>query len=265
MTAGLLPASAVIGALIGSFLNVVVHRVPAGRSVISPPSACPACGHRIRARDNVPVLSWLILRGRCRDCAAPIPLRYPAVELATAAAFTIVTARFTSGAGEAVWAVPAFAFFVALGVALSAIDLNTRRLPNPLVLTGYLAGAPLLVTATLLGAGDGTAALTRAGLGALAMLAFHGLVWVVYPAGMGLGDVKLAGVTGMFLAWLGWGPLAVGVMASYLIGAVAGLVIGKGRRGVGIPFGPCMFTGAVAGVLAGERVWSAYLTLLGLS
>lgn len=263
MTVMVLPFTTLLGALIGSLLNVVIHRVPAGHSVVHPPSACPGCGSRIRPWDNVPVLSWLVLRGRCRDCAEPISVRYPLVEALTAALFAAVTVRFAgSGASADIWAVPAFLLLAALGVALSGIDLDVHRLPNPLVFTGYLAGAPLLAAATLLGAGDGPAALVRAGIGAAAMFAFHFVAMLAYPRGMGFGDVKLAGVTGMYLAWLGWGPLAVGVMASYVIGAAAGLVVGKGRRGHGIPFGPCMFAGVAVGVAVGEPLWSAYLGLL---
>ena len=260
MTVLLLPFTTVLGALVGSFLNVVIHRVPAGMSVVHPPSACPACGARVRPWDNVPVLSWLLLRGRCRDCSAPISKRYPVVEALTAVLFAAVTVRFT----QEPWAVPAFLLLAALAVALSGIDLDTHRLPNPLVFTGYLAGAPLLVAASLLGSADPTDALTRAAIGGVGMFALHFAAMLAYPGGMGFGDVKLAGVTGMYLAWLGWGPLAVGVMASYLIGAVAGLVAGKGRRGHGIPFGPCMFAGVAVGVAAGEPVWATYLTLLGL-
>lgn len=264
MTVALLPFTTVMGALVGSFLNVVIYRVPAGDSVVRPPSACPGCGSRIRPWDNVPVVSWLVLRGRCRDCAAPISKRYPLVEALTAALFAAVTVRF-AGSGDVadLWAVPAFLLLTGLGVALSGIDLDVHRLPNPLVFTGYLAGAPLLLAATFLGAGDGTGALVRAGIGAVAVFTFHFAAALVYPGGMGFGDVKLAGVTGMYLAWLGWGPLAVGVMASYLIGAVAGLIVGKGRRGRGIPFGPCMFAGVAVGIVAGEPLWSAYLGLLG--
>lgn len=262
MTVVLLPFTTLLGALIGSFLNVVIHRVPAGLSVVSPPSACPGCGTRIRPWDNVPVLSWLVLRGRCRDCAEPISKRYPLVEALTAALFAAVTVRFGGGELTDLWALPAFLLLTALGVALSGIDLDTHRLPNPLVFTGYLAGGPLLVAASLLGAGDGTDALVRAGIGAAAMFGLHFAAMVAYPGGMGFGDVKLAGVTGMYLAWLGWGPLAVGVMASFVIGAVVGLALGKGRRGQGIPFGPFMFTGVAVGVAVGEPLWAAYLGLM---
>lgn len=264
MTVVLLPFTTLLGALIGSFLNVVIHRVPAGQSVVRPPSACPGCGARIRPYDNVPVLSWLVLRGRCRDCAAPISKRYPLVEALTAALFAAVTVRFAGGTDVTdLWALPAFLLLAALGVALSGIDLDVHRLPNPLVFTGYLAGGPLLVAASLLGAGDGTDALVRAAIGGVGLFTFHFAAMVAYPAGMGFGDVKLAGVTGMYLAWLGWGPLAVGVMASYLIGAVAGLVLGKGKRGQGIPFGPCMFAGVAVGIAVGQPLWDAYLGLLG--
>jgi leader peptidase (prepilin peptidase)/N-methyltransferase len=252
-----------LGLMFGSFLNVVIYRVPAGLSVVNPPSACPACHTRIRARDNIPVLSWLVLRGRCRDCRGPITWRYPVVEALTAALVVAVGVRFGFGTPD-VWAIPAFGAVSCVGVALSAIDLDTHRLPDPVVAAGYMSGL-LLIVASVAGAGDGLDALGRAGIGCAAMFTLHFVAMFFYPAGMGFGDVKLAGVTGMFLAWLGWGPLAVGVMASYLVGAVAvgvaAVLTGKTR---GVPFGPCMFAGAAIGVAFGAPIWSAYLHTIGL-
>ena len=247
----------VLGLLIGSFLNVVVWRVPRGESVSHPPSACPSCGHAIRARDNVPVLSWLLLRGRCRDCRAPISARYPAVEALTAVLFGLVAWHLPA------WAVPAFAYLAAIGVALALIDLDTHRLPNAIVLPSYPVLAVLLTVASW-GEGDWPA-LLRALIGGVALWAAYLALILAYPAGMGFGDVKLAGLLGGALAWLGWGAFAIGSFSAFLLGGVysVGLVIaGRAGRKTGIPFGPWMILGAAVGIAVGEPLWDAYLGLL---
>lgn len=248
----------VMGLLIGSFLNVVVWRVPRGASVVSPPSACPGCDHEIRARDNVPVVSWLLLRGRCRDCAAPIAARYPLVEAATASLFVVVALRIGWS-----WALPAFLYLAAIGLALALIDLDTHRLPDAIVLPSYPVAAALLVLASW-GEGD-WAALVRAAIGGAVLWVLYFALAVAKPGGMGFGDVKLAGVLGMYLGWVGWGALVVGAFAAFLLGGVfsIGLLLsGRAGRGSGIPFGPWMIGGAAVGVLVGEAVWSAYLGVL---
>jgi leader peptidase (prepilin peptidase)/N-methyltransferase len=242
---------AVLGLLIGSFLNVVVWRVPRGESVVHPPSACPGCGRPIRPRDNVPVLSWLLLRGRCRDCRTPISVRYPAVEASTAVLFGLVAWHVEP------WAVPAFAYLAAMGVALALIDLDTHRLPNVIVLPSYPVLAVLLAVASW-GTGDWPA-LMRALIGGAGLWAAYFALCLAYPKGMGFGDVKLAGLLGGALAWLGWGAFAVGAFGAFLLGglfSVVLLVTGRARRGTGIPFGPWMLLGA------GQPLWGAYLALL---
>lgn len=260
MTAALLVALGVLGLLVGSFLNVVIHRVPAGLSVVTPASACPACGHAVRARDNVPVLSWLLLRGRCRDCAAPIGGRYPLVELATGLLFVVVGWRF----GSTPYAVAALVV-AAAGVALVMIDLDHRRLPFPI--TGAMAVgtvAALGIDAARHGAGPVPVALLSAGL----WLAVYGGIWLVTSGrGMGLGDVVLAPVLGLVLGWLGWGPALVGLGAGFVIGAVVGvglLVSGLARSGSKVPHGPFLLSGAALGMLAGGPLAAAYLRLVGL-
>ena len=256
--------AALLGGLIGSFLNVVIYRVPAGLSIVRPPSACPGCRSPIAVRDNIPVLSWLLLRGRCRSCGEPISKRYPVVELLTAVLFVGVVFRFAGGGPADLWAVPAFWVLAGLAVSLSVIDLDVHRLPNPIVFFGYAAGGVLLVAASLLGAGDGTDALIRAVYGGVGMFVFHFVLMCAWPAGMGFGDVKLALVTGMFLGWLGWGPLFIGVVLSYVLGVVfAGVLAVTGHKTKGVPFGPSMFAGAALGVAFGQPLWAAYLTTLG--
>ncbi|HYQ76882.1 prepilin peptidase [Cellulomonas sp.] len=261
-TAPLVLVAAVLGLAIGSFLNVVVWRVPRGASVARPPSACPRCGHSIRARDNVPVLSWLLLRGRCRDCAAPISARYPLVEAGTAALFAGVTAL----AGPT-WALPVLLYLAALAVALTLIDLDAHRLPDAIVLPAYPVCAALLALASWNPGGEPDwGALGRAAVGGAGLLALYLAAALAYPGGMGLGDVKLAGVLGLCLAWFGWDVLAVGGFAAFLLGglyATALVVTGRAGRGSGIPFGPWMLTGAFVGLAVGGPVGGWYLGLLG--
>jgi leader peptidase (prepilin peptidase)/N-methyltransferase len=249
----------VLGLAVGSFLNVVIWRVPRGESVVRPPSACPACGHRIRARDNVPVLGWLLLRGRCRDCGAPISARYPLVEAGTGALFGLVAWRFV----DQPWALPAFLYLGALAVALALIDLDVHRLPDLLVLPSYPVLGVLLVVASA-GSGD-WAALLRAAIGGVGLWGLYFLLAVVREGGMGFGDVKLAGLLGAAMAWLGWGPFAVGAFAAFLTGGLFGialmLVRRAGRRSK-VPFGPWMLLGAAIGVAWGADLWEAYTGLL---
>lgn len=259
VTPVLVVACAVLGLVVGSFLNVVVHRVPLGLSVVSPGSACPACGSPVRPRDNVPVLGWVLLRGRCRDCGAAISPRYVAVEVGTAVLFGLV-AWWTGPA----WHLPAYLYLAGIGVALAAIDLDVRRLPDAIVLPSYPVAAALLLAASAL-EGDGGSAV-RALAGAGAMLALYVTLVLVHPGGMGLGDVKLSGVLGAYLGWAGWAELAVGSFLGFLLGGVVGgalLVVGRAGRRTRLPFGPFMLAGAGLGLAVGEPVAAGYLALLG--
>jgi leader peptidase (prepilin peptidase) / N-methyltransferase len=250
---------ALLGLLIGSFLNVVVHRVPQGRSVVAPRSSCPACMAPVRWHDDVPVASWLLLRGRCRDCAAPISARYPLVEVATAAGFAAMALRFGTDP-----ALPAYLYLTAVGLALALIDLDHKRLPDALTLPSYPVLAVLLGAAALLGAGGSW---PRALLGAAGLFAVYFALCLAYPAGMGFGDVKLAGVLGMATAWLGWGEWTVGLFLGFLLGGLAGVVLvlsGRGGRKTALPFGPFMLLGALVAVLAGGPVVQAYRAVSGL-
>jgi len=262
LTVVLFALVAVLGLAVGSFLNVVVWRLPRSESLASPPSACPRCGHAIRARDNVPVVSWLLLRGRCRDCHEAISARYPLVELGTALLFVLVTLRF-GVEGSGAWAVPAYLYLAAVAVALALIDLDTHTLPNRIVLPSYVVAALLLALASW-GAGDWSA-LLRAAIGGLILWVAYFAMVLAYPSGMGFGDVKLAGVLGLYLAWIGWGTLVVGAFAAFLLGGLfaIGLVLGRraGRKS-GIPFGPWMLLGAAVGIGGGEQLWGAYLGLI---
>lgn len=254
--------AALLGLAIGSFLNVVIYRVPAGLSVVSPPSRCPSCEHEIRNRHNIPVVGWLVLRGRCYDCHAPISPRYPLVEAATGGLFAAVTGVLLHrGLGEAV---PAFLYLTAIGVALAMIDFDTKRLPNAIVLPSYPVLAALLVLASALS--HDWWALARAGIGGAALYAFFFALAFAYPAGMGFGDVKLAGVLGGAMAYLSWATLGVGAFGGFLLGSVVGvavLVSGRGNRKTAIPFGPFMIAGALIAIFFARPLADGYLHLMG--
>jgi leader peptidase (prepilin peptidase)/N-methyltransferase len=248
---------ALLGLAVGSFLNVVISRVPAGESVVRPASRCPGCGSAIRAWQNVPVLSWVALRGRCASCREPISLQYPAVELLTAAAFVLVVVRLDWS-----WSIPAYLYLAAIGIALLVIDLQTHRLPNAIVLPSYPVLAVLLGLASW-GAGD-LGSFVRALIGGAILFGAYFAMALAYPGGMGFGDVKLAGLLGAGLAFLGWGELAVGGFAAFLLGGVFSiglLLVGRAGRKSGIPFGPWMIAGAALGLAAGGALFDAYLGL----
>ena len=251
---GLAGLCAVFGLIIGSFLNVVIWRVPRGESVASPRSRCPGCETPIAPRDNIPVLSWVLLRGRCRTCGTAISRRYPLVELLTALCFGLLAVRFGFDA-----ALPAFLYIGAVGIALALIDLDTKRLPDKLTLPSYLVGVAALGVAALTQAGR--TPFVRALLGMAALYAFYFLLAFINPRGMGFGDVKLAGVLGLYLGWLSWPVLLVGAFAGFFLGgavSMALLALRRATRKTAVPFGPFMILGAFVAVLVGEpiaRVW----------
>ncbi|MES2169262.1 MAG: prepilin peptidase [Actinomycetota bacterium] len=266
---------ALFGALIGSFLNVVIYRVPAGKSIVSPPSACGSCGHEVRPYDNIPVVSWLVLRGKCRDCGSRISIRYPLVELGGLIFFAIVAVRFvppmftergTPPLVADIIALVAFLYLSAISLALALIDIDVRRLPNAIVLPAYAVGALLLGASSVL-SGDYWA-LARAAIGCAALGLIYLVLAVAVPGGMGFGDVKLAGVLGLFLGWLGWAPLTVGALLAFVLGGLFGialLIIRRGGRKTTIPFGPWMLAGAWIGILVGTPLAAGYLSLFALA
>ena len=243
-----------LGLAIGSFLNVVIWRVPRKVSVVRPPSHCPQCETPIRPTDNVPVLSWLLLSGKCRHCGNPIPVRYPLVEASCGVLFAVVAARF-----GAEWELPAYLVLTAALLAISLIDLEHFIVPDRIT-------APLTVSALAL---LGLAALAegngwrygRSVLGGFAFFAFLLVLNLLYPKGMGMGDVKLAFSLGLFLGWLGWGQVFLGGFLSFLLGALVGvglIATGiKGRKDV-VPFGPFLALGTMLTILWGDPVLRWY-------
>jgi leader peptidase (prepilin peptidase)/N-methyltransferase len=238
--------AAILGAVIGSFLNVVVWRLPRGESLARPPSSCPECGKRIAPYDNVPIVSWLLLQGRCRHCGALISPRYPLIELLTAVAFGAVVAvrGFDDGL---VLELP----FVACLIALAGIDYDHKLLPNRIV---YPMAAYGLV-ATLLVDRDDLAENLIAGAGAFLFLF---LAVLAYPRGMGMGDVKLGGAMGLYLGL----SVVPALLTAFVSGTIVGLVImareGAAARKKAIPFGVFLALGGIVGVLAGPELIELY-------
>ncbi|HET8984462.1 MAG TPA: prepilin peptidase [Trueperaceae bacterium] len=268
MTAFILIVTGLAGLLIGSFINVVAYRVPAGIP-LRRGSQCPNCGAPVKPRQNVPIVSWLVLGGRCASCGATISARYPLVEASTSLAFVGVTwlvldsSNAASNPWALVFAVAAFLYFAAISIVLTLIDLDTHRLPNSIVLPAYPVAGVLFAAIGLL-TGEWNS-LLRAAVGMAVLYVFYFALRLVRPGGMGGGDVKLAGIIGIYLGWVGWGALAVGAFSAFLFGGVFGLALIALRRAgrkSAIPFGPWMILGAWAGILTGEAIGHWYVRLL---
>jgi leader peptidase (prepilin peptidase) / N-methyltransferase len=254
VTGFLIAACAVLGLAVGSFLNVVIYRVPRKASIVRPRSACPSCGTPIANRDNIPVVSWLILGGRCRHCQAPISVRYLIVELLTAGLFAGAAARFGSD-----WVLPAYLAFLAGLVALACIDFEQLLLPKRIVYTTLVIVSGLLLLAA--GAtGEWHKLGTAFASGAVAFAAFFTLNFV-NPRWLGFGDVRLALLLGVGLGWLGPGTALLGFFLGFLLGAVVGiaLIVAKRlERRAPIPFGVFLSAGAALAIYAGEPILRWY-------
>ena len=237
----------VLGLAIGSFLNVVIHRLPLGQSLSRPRSRCPGCEGQLRSRDNLPVVSWLALRGRCRGCGGPISARYPLVELLTAVLCVAVV--LTEGADRDVWLGLAF---VLLLVPITFIDLDHRIIPNKLTALGAVVAIALVA---ILEPGQ----LAEHLIAGVAAGGFLLLAAIAYPAGMGMGDVKLAGVMGLFLGR----AIAPAMFAALVAGSLVGIVVMRrhGRK-AGVPFGPFLALGGLVGLFAGDALVDWYLDTL---
>jgi leader peptidase (prepilin peptidase)/N-methyltransferase len=250
MLGWLIGLCAVLGLAVGSFLNVVIYRVPRNESVVSPRSSCPSCGAAIRGRDNIPVVSWLLLRGHCRDCGAPISAEYPLVELACAALFAGTAARFGHQ-----WDLPAYLVLFAGLLALSIVDVEHLILPKKIV---YPLTA--LVTALLLLAAAETGKWHSFLIGVACALGWFLVFFamnLISPRVLGFGDVRLSLVLGLSLGWLGFGYVILGFFAANLIGAVVGIALIATKhveRQSRIPYGVFLASGCAVAVFAGPEL-----------
>jgi leader peptidase (prepilin peptidase)/N-methyltransferase len=237
------------GLVVGSFLNVVIYRLPRGESLVTPRSHCPGCGKPVRSRDNVPVLSWLVLRGRCRDCGESIPRRYPLVEALTALLYAAVVIAHGSGVSLVLGLV-----LVTVLVPAAAIDLEHRIIPNKLLLVGVVAA--LAAGLALDPGGEPSRLIAGAAAGGFLLLAV-----LAYPGGMGMGDVKFAAFIGLCLGRAVAPALLAALIAGVTVGA---LVIARSGVAVGrktaIPFGPSLAMGGVLGIVAGGSIVHWYLS-----
>jgi leader peptidase (prepilin peptidase) / N-methyltransferase len=248
MAPALAPA-ALLGLIIGSFLNVVAWRLPRGESLVRPRSKCPGCGEPVKPYDNVPIVSWLLLRGRCRGCGERISARYPVIEGLTAALYVAVVAVHLDDPLKLVLGVVLVTFLVPIAV----IDLDHRKIPNKLT-------APAALLAPALALAVEPSFVPEQLIAGLAAAIFFFLPAAIHPKGMGMGDVKLAGVLGLYLG----AAVGVAVLAGLVVGTVVGAAVmarygvTRGRK-TAIPFGPFLAVGALIALLAGDPIVNSYL------
>jgi leader peptidase (prepilin peptidase)/N-methyltransferase len=256
VTAFIAVICAVLGLAVGSFLNVVIYRVPKKESVVKPRSRCPSCGTQLAERDNIPVISWLVLGGKCRTCHEPISIRYPLIELLTAVTFAGVGIRFAPHPEV----IPAYLLFFACLISVSAVDLDLFIIPNRIIFPTLFASVPLLLLAAVVG--HEWTRLEHAAIGGAAAWLALFVVHFISPRGMGYGDVRLAGIIGIYMGWLGLAHVFVGLFLGFLVAAVVGVGLmvarRKGRKDQ-VPFGPFLAVGATLAVLAGGPLIHAWL------
>lgn len=258
----------VVGLMVGSFLNVVITRVPQGGSIVRPGSRCPGCGVPIQPRDNVPVFSWLLLKGRCRSCGKPISAVYPLVEGATALGWLAV-GLWAVGDPQRWWIAPLVLAWVSAGIALFVIDLQHHRLPNAVVYPMYPVTVAGLALASF---GTGTASWWSVVGGMVVWVTPLGLLYILTRGrGLGLGDVKVAAPLGATLGWFGIPVALVGLVGAFVLGAVVGIGVlahrsrTLPRRGRRIAFGPFLLLGAAVSVVWGASLWQGYVSFVGLA
>jgi leader peptidase (prepilin peptidase)/N-methyltransferase len=224
----------ILGLVAGSFVNVLAYRNPLGRSVAEPKSACPRCGHPIRPRDNVPIVSWLLLRGRCRDCREPISIQYPVVESTTGLLFGLMGAVIGLN-----FVLPAFLWFVGVTMAILLVDIHHQRIPNSILIPGGVVGLVLLGVGSVLE--SQASSFVRGLAGGLVGFGLFLLLALVTRGGFGMGDVKLAALVSIFTAYVSWVIFTAAILGSFLIGgsvALALLLRGSKGRKDRVAFGP---------------------------
>ena len=240
----------VAGLVIGSFLTVVVDRVPQGGSVNAPPSRCGSCGLRLGPLDLVPVVSWLTLRGKCRRCRAPIGIDPIVIELTNVTLFVLMAIRFDDTRA----AIPAYCILMAVLVAQTWIDLKTQRLPREITYTGIILGAVALSIAAIVIAEPER--IWMMVLGAAIALVAMWLIYTLSRGGMGDGDVRLAPLLGMYLGWLNPGIVLPGLFFGFIAGAVVGvgmMAVDRAGRRTAVPFGPFLALGTVVAIFVGQH------------
>lgn len=245
----------ILGLTIGSFLNVCIYRIPRGFSIVRPPSSCPSCKSPVRIYDNIPVISYILLRGRCRNCSSAIPLRYPVVELLNAVLYVSIIWRFGCG-----WQTLVYFAFCSAMVVITFIDLEFQLIPDAITLSGIplglIAGSLILIDpfsrASTLGFNNSFTGLVSGG-------GLFYLIAVLSRGGMGGGDIKMMAMTGAFL---GWKAVLLTTFSASLIGSIAGIILivfkGKGRK-TKIPFGPFLAAGALITLFFGQEILRFYL------
>jgi leader peptidase (prepilin peptidase) / N-methyltransferase len=257
MRALLVGYCALFGLIVGSFLNVVIYRVPRKESIVSPRSACPTCDIPIAPRDNVPILSWLYLRGRCRNCHSSISMRYPLVEAATAGLFAGVAARIGFS-----WTLPAYLVLAAGLLALACTDMEHLLLPKRIVYPVLgLFGALLVVAAAITGHWHN---LFVAGISGAVWFAIFFAMNAISPRALGFGDVRLAPVLGLALGWLGVRYVLLGFFAANLIGAIIGIALIASKRmsrQQQIPYGVFLAVGTLLAIFAGPELLRPFHSL----
>lgn len=257
MSASAEAVAGVFGLVIGSFIGVVVDRLPRNESLVSPPSHCVACSAPIKPYDNVPVVSYLLLRGRCRACRTRIPPRDAFLELGTAVLFVLLAWRLASN-----WELPAYCVLAASLVAISAIDIEHMRIPSPIVYTTAALAVPLLVLAS--GTTHRWSALLSAAIGGAAAFGAFFALFFAAPKGIGFGDVRLAGLCGAFLGWFGYREVVAGFLLSFIVAGVPAAVLlamHKVKRRTQMPFGPFLAAGTLIATLFGPPIIHAWASL----
>ncbi|HET6997396.1 MAG TPA: prepilin peptidase [Solirubrobacterales bacterium] len=246
--AGIVAIAFVFGLVAGSFVSAVAHRVPLGISIVGPRSRCPACDGTIAAYDNVPVLSWTLLRGRARCCGAPISSRYPLTELALGLLFALTVVIYYDEPAEAAIGL----VFLTMLAAVTLTDLEHRIIPNKILLAGAIICLAIAIPTDLSSLPERVIAAAAAG-------GLFFLVALAYPKGMGLGDVKLTATMGLFLGR----AVAPALLVALLVGSLVGLALivrhGSSARKMAIPFGPFLALGGVVALLVGDQLIDLYL------
>lgn len=261
----------VFGIIVGSFVNVLVHRIPTGLSVVTPRSFCPKCSRSINWFDNIPIISFIVLRGKCRHCDSRISYQYPLVELGMGLLFLLTATLLLGERPQDIQPVAqtltiaSVVIFLTLTSALALIDFETLRLPLLLIL--WTAGLILAIflTASLLSQSFGR--LASAVLGSMVYFLFLFLIHILKPDGMGRGDANLAAVLGLQLGWFGLEYLLVGVFLGFAVGTFWGvglMVLKRANRKSKMPLGPSLILGSWLSLFFGGEIWSAYLSLSGI-